>query len=95
MQHLRSQRFVAERIEFLHFGFTPFMVDAGPRDFEIGLVAFAMRMFGRYGGAIYPAQTQVTYKLKWRPDIVEREFIACRPLSLRALIDLLVLTRSV
>ena len=89
------ERFVAERIEFLHFGFTPFMVDAGPRDFENRLVAFAMRMFGRYGGAIYPAQTQVTYKLKWRPDIVEREFIACRPLSLRALIDLLVLTRSV
>jgi phosphatidylglycerol lysyltransferase len=89
------ERFIAERTPYLHFGFTPFIVDDGPRIFENRLVAFVMRMFGRFGGAIYPAQSQVSYKLKWRPDIVEREFIACRPLSIRALIDLLVLTQSV
>lgn len=89
------ERFIGERIEHLHFGFTPFIVDAAPRAFENRPLAWLLRMFGRYGSVIYPSQSQVRYKLKWRPDIVEREFLACRPLSLRALVDLLVLTRSV
>lgn len=89
------ERFIGERIEYLHFGFTPFIVDSVPRAFENRPLAWLMKMFGRYGRAIYPAQSQVSYKLKWRPDVVEREFIACRPLRLRALIDLLVLTQSI
>ncbi|MDQ3920558.1 MAG: DUF2156 domain-containing protein [Acidobacteriota bacterium] len=89
------ERFIAEKVRYLHFGFTPFIVDSAPRSFENRLLAWAMKMFGRYGSAIYPAQSQVRYKLKWRPDIVEREFIACRPLSLRALVALLILTRSI
>lgn len=89
------ERFVGERVEYLHFGFTPFIVDEAARAGEHRPLAWVMRMFGRYGRVIYPAQSQVRYKLKWRPDVVEREFIACRPLSLRAFVDLLVLTRSV
>lgn len=89
------ERFIRERIQYLHFGFTPFIVDSAPRDFENRLFARLIKMFGRYGRSIYPSQSQVRYKLKWRPDVVEREFIACRPLSLRALLDLLILTRSV
>jgi lysylphosphatidylglycerol synthetase-like protein (DUF2156 family) len=89
------ERFKGERVEYLHFGFTPFMVESAARPGESRLLAWLFRMFGRYGSVVYPAQSQVRYKLKWRPDVVEREFIACRPLSLRALVDLLVLTRSV
>jgi hypothetical protein len=36
----------------------------------------------------------VAYKLKWGPTVIEPEYLACRPLSLRAIWDLLVLTRS-
>ena len=89
------ERFIGEGIKHLHFGFTPFIVDSAPHAFENRLLAWVIKMFGRYGRSIYPSQSQVRYKLKWRPDVVEREFIACRPLSLRALIDLLVLTRSI
>jgi hypothetical protein len=49
----------------------------------------------RRGQAIYPSDSQASYKLKWGPDIVEQEYVAARPLSLRAVIDLLMLTRAV
>jgi lysylphosphatidylglycerol synthetase-like protein (DUF2156 family) len=89
------ERFAAEGVEHLHFGFTPFIVDAARRPFEKPILAWVIRMLGRYGKHVYPAQSQVKYKLKWGPDIIEREFIACRSLSLRAIVDLLVLTRSI
>ncbi|MFY9821354.1 MAG: DUF2156 domain-containing protein [Thermoanaerobaculia bacterium] len=89
------ERFVAEGIAHLHFGFTPFIVDEVRRPFEKPVLGWVIQMLGRYGKWIYPAQSQVKYKLKWGPDIIAREFIACRSLSLRAIVDLLVLTRSI
>ena len=58
------------------------------------LAAWAVPFRYRYGHAIYPAARQVQYKLKWTPDVVECEYLAARPLSLRAILDLLLLTRS-
>ncbi len=52
------------------------------------------RKLHRYGKAIYPADSQAQYKMKWGIDTVEREYIAARPLSLRSVLDLLLLTRS-
>ena len=89
------ERFVHEGVAHLHFGFTPFIVDEARRPFEKPFLSWVIKMLGRYGKSIYPAQSQVSYKLKWGPDIFQREFIACRPLSLRAILDLLVLTRSI
>lgn len=89
------ERFAAEGVAYLHFGFTPFIVDEVRRPFEKPFLAWIINMLGRYGKHIYPAQSQFRYKLKWGPDIIEREFIACRSLSLRAILDLLVLTRSI
>ncbi|HEV7241681.1 MAG TPA: DUF2156 domain-containing protein [Thermoanaerobaculia bacterium] len=89
------ERFVAEGVAHLHFGFTPFIVDEKKRPFEKPFLAWVIEMLGRYGKIVYPAQSQVAYKLKWGPDIIEREFIACRALSLRAVFDLLILTRSI
>lgn len=89
------ERFVAEGVAHLHFGFTPFIVDEAQRPFEKPFLAWVIKMLGRYGRHVYPAQSQVHYKLKWGPDIVEREFIACRSLSPRAVLDLLVVTRSI
>jgi len=89
------EQFVAEGIPYLHFGFTPFITDASGDPQGSRIVAKLIHLLGTYGSVIYPAQRQVQYKLKWGPDLIEREFLACRPLSLRAIIDLLILTRSV
>lgn len=89
------ERFVQEGVAHLHFGFTPFIVDEARRPFEKPFLSSVIKMLGRYGKSIYPAQSQASYKLKWGPDILQREFIACRSLSLRAILDLLILTRSI
>ena len=79
---------------FLHFGFTPFVLCGVELPGANRLLGWALRMLVRHGRAIYPARSQADYKLKWAPEIVEPEFVAARPLSLRAVWDLLVLTRS-
>jgi lysylphosphatidylglycerol synthetase-like protein (DUF2156 family) len=85
---------IAERVPYLHFGFTPFVVEGPELPGANRLAAWAVPLLYRYGGAIYPAASQVQYKLKWTPDIIEREYLAARPLSVRAVFDLLLLTRS-
>lgn len=87
------ERFIEEGVAHLHFGFTPFIVDDVPRPGESRVLAWLLRMLGRYGGKLYPAQSQYMYKRKWAPDIVEREYAACRSFSLAALIDAFRLTR--
>jgi lysylphosphatidylglycerol synthetase-like protein (DUF2156 family) len=86
-------RFQSESVPFLHFGLTPFIVDAGLRP-DHWLVPRLVRLIGRWGSAIYPARTQVQYKQKWAPDVVEPEFIAFQKVSFGALWALLLATRS-
>lgn len=88
-------RFRAEGIAHLHFGFTPFIVDDEARPGASRLLHWLVLQLRRYGQAIYPSESQASYKLKWGPDIIEREYVAARPFSLRAVIDLLMLTRAV
>jgi len=88
------EEFAAQGVKYLHFGFTPFAVEGPERPGENRLLSWMLRMLWRHGGAIYPAQSQVAYKLKWAPDYVEREYVAARPLSIRAILDLLLITRS-
>jgi lysylphosphatidylglycerol synthetase-like protein (DUF2156 family) len=80
---------------YLHFGFTPFVLCGRELPGASRLLAWVLRLLGRFGRWLYPARSQVEYKLKWAPELVEPEFVAARPLSLRAIIDLLFLTRSV
>jgi lysylphosphatidylglycerol synthetase-like protein (DUF2156 family) len=90
-------RFQAEEIRFLHFGFTPFLVGMGGAAVERPdhwLVPRLVRFIGRWGRAIYPARTQLQYKQKWAPEIVETEYIAFQKVSLGALFALLIATRS-
>jgi lysylphosphatidylglycerol synthetase-like protein (DUF2156 family) len=84
----------SEGVPFLHFGFTPFIVDEREKPGANRLAAWLVRMLFRHGRSIYPAATQMQYKLKWTPDIIEREYLAARPLSPRAVLDLLLLTRA-
>lgn len=88
------ERFREEGVEYLHFGLTPFAVDGDEGAGASPVLAWLVRMLWKHGGAIYPAQRQVAYKLKWAPDYVEREYVAARPMSVRAVLDLLLLTRS-
>jgi lysylphosphatidylglycerol synthetase-like protein (DUF2156 family) len=88
------ERFRDEQIPYLHFGFTPFIAHGAEPPAAGRILSKAIDLLARYGSAIYPAQTQVSYKLKWGPDLVDTEYIAGRPLGPRAVLDLLRLTRS-
>lgn len=88
------EQMTAAGVPHLHFGFTPFVVDGSEPPGASRWAAWAVRALYRHGGALYPAATQAQYKLKWMPDVIEREYIAARPLSVRAILDLLLLTRS-
>ena len=88
------ERLKEEGVAYLHFGFTPFIVDDREPQGGDQLFAWMVRKLRRYGGAIYPAESQARYKMKWGIDFIDREFLAARPLTLRAILDLLLLTRS-
>lgn len=89
------ERMRSEGVAYLHFGFTPFIVDGEELPQASKVMAWLVRLLYRHGSFIYPAQSQAHYKLKWGTDILEREYIAGFPLSLRAAFDLLRVTRSV
>ena len=89
------ERMAAQRVEFLHFGFTPFITHGVELPGASRIAAWAVRQLHKHGSLLYPADSQAQYKLKWGPDIVEPEYIAARPLSVRGIVDLLLLTRSI
>jgi phosphatidylglycerol lysyltransferase len=88
-------RFKAEGVKHLHFGFTPFLID--PKEGKAGswLVNYFIQLLRKYGARIYPADSQAAYKQKWGTNFMEREYVAAQSLSLRAVYDLLALTRSI
>jgi lysylphosphatidylglycerol synthetase-like protein (DUF2156 family) len=88
------ERMMSEGVAYLHFGFTPFIVNGEELPQASKVMAWLVRMLYRHGSIIYPAQSQAHYKLKWGTDILEQEYIAGFPLSLRAAFDLLRVTRS-
>jgi lysylphosphatidylglycerol synthetase-like protein (DUF2156 family) len=70
--------FRSENVPWLHFGFTPFTgldpdleVETSSRWFR-----WLVGQLGRRGAAVYPAQSQLTYKNKWAPQAVLPEYIA-------------------
>ena len=89
------EKMVAEQTAFLHLGFTPLVVDEHEPPGANRLVGWLLRALYQHGRALYPARTQASYKLKWGPDITEREYIAARSFSVRGVYDLLTLTRSI
>ena len=88
------ERMRSEGVPALHFGFTPFVVDGPEPASASRLMSRAVDFLARRGSLVYPAQTQVAYKMKWGPDLIETEFLAGHPMSLRAVVDLLMVTRS-
>jgi lysylphosphatidylglycerol synthetase-like protein (DUF2156 family) len=88
------QRLQAEGIAWLHFGFTPFIIEAPELPSANRTMARLVHWLRQYGRIIYPAASQAAYKLKWGIDSIEPEYIIGFPLSFRAILNLLVLTRS-
>lgn len=72
------ERFRAEGVPWLHFGFTPFTgldqsheLPGYSRGFQ-----WLMHFLWENGEAVYPAKTQLAYKDKWAPDVVLPEYAA-------------------
>ncbi|MFI6347326.1 DUF2156 domain-containing protein [Streptomyces sp. NPDC050560] len=70
--------FRAEGVAWLHFGFTPFTgLDSGYElDGHSSAFQWLTRALWAEGAALYPAQTQLSYKQKWAPDVVIPEYVA-------------------
>ena len=88
-----AARFSSELARFLHFGLTPFVVDETEPEADSPTLARVIRLLGRHA-FVYPARTQADYKLKWAPEVVEREWIAFDRVGLGAVWALLAATRS-
>jgi lysylphosphatidylglycerol synthetase-like protein (DUF2156 family) len=72
------ERFHAEGVPWLHFGYTPFSSLSTSSEFPAYSRAFHWFMAELWanGGHIYPAQTQYAYKEKWQQDVILPEYIA-------------------
>ena len=71
--------FQADGAGWLHLGLTPF---AGLHpDHELAgavnrQVSRLVRLLGEHGRLVYPTASQTAFKLKWRPDAVDPEYVA-------------------
>lgn len=92
------ESFIAEKAQHLNFGFTPLV--GLSLELEIPGVNshLAQKIFlflSKHGRFIYPADSQLQYKLKWAPNIVLPEYIAFQGgFSLCGLWDFLKLTQA-
>ena len=70
--------FRGEGVEWLHFGFTPFtgLDSQYEQDGYSPAFQWLMHALWAEGAALYPAQTQLSYKQKWAPDTVLPEYVA-------------------
>lgn len=87
-------RFQAEGVRFLHFGFTPFVMTGEEPRSASGVMSWLTTQLYRHGRLVYPARSQADYKRKWGSDLVIPEYAAGFPLSLAAVVALLRLTRA-
>ncbi|MFI9504568.1 bifunctional lysylphosphatidylglycerol flippase/synthetase MprF [Nocardia sp. NPDC052566] len=83
--------------DWLHFGFTPF-TSLDP-SYELPTaskpVSRIVRLLADKGELVYPAKTQLEYKLKWNPTAVIPEYIAYKSLTPRAIWSLIRATNSI
>lgn len=72
------ERFRAEGVDYLHFGFTPFtgLDPANEVTGRSGIVSRVVRLLADHGASVYPAADQLAYKEKWGLDTREPEYVA-------------------
>lgn len=70
--------FRAEGVAWLHFGFTPFtsLDDSLRLPTASGAAARIVRFLADHGESVYPAKSQLEYKMKWCPTAVLPEYFA-------------------
>lgn len=93
-----AKAFQAQGAAWLHFGFTPFTsLDASHElPGAARIVSRIMRLLAEHGEVVYPARTQLEYKLKWAPQVIIPEYLAYTgSLSPGALWSLLRVTNSI
>lgn len=91
--------FRKENAAMLNFGFTP-LTSLEPRfdlaPYSSPIARWVFQKLAKYGSFIYPAATQLQYKLKWAPNIIEPEYIAFQDkFTLVGLWHFLRLTRAI
>lgn len=93
------ERLREEQCRWLHLGLTPLVGLGEEHELKPGssaLVTRLVRELGARGQAIYPAQAQEKFKLKWGPHVIEPEYVAFerRP-SLPAVWQIMRVTKAV
>jgi lysylphosphatidylglycerol synthetase-like protein (DUF2156 family) len=84
-------RFQAEQVRWLHFGFTPFTGLDTSLEMPGSSKAFRwfMHHLWEHGEGVYPAATQLAYKQKWNQSLVLPEYVAFHgPASIDAFIHI-------
>lgn len=71
------ERFRVEGAGHLHFGLTPFteLDDQHELSARSRVAARLLGLLAAHGDRIYPATSQVAYKMKWGPDLIQPEYI--------------------
>lgn len=72
------EAFRSEGVPWLHFGFTPFTSLSPEHEMPTASRAYAyfMNWLWENGEFVYPARSQLTYKMKWAPHVILPEYIA-------------------
>jgi lysylphosphatidylglycerol synthetase-like protein (DUF2156 family) len=72
------ETFIAEGVNWLHFGFTPFTGLDPAHEVAGHSTAFSVliQLLWEHGEAVYPAKTQLAYKQKWTQHLVLPEYVA-------------------
>jgi lysylphosphatidylglycerol synthetase-like protein (DUF2156 family) len=76
--HTALERLQEEGVRWLHLGLTPY-VDFAWENEIVGhnkVAHVIMEQTGKRAGFLYPALTQLDFKRKWAPHVVEPEYIA-------------------
>ncbi|WP_246181028.1 bifunctional lysylphosphatidylglycerol flippase/synthetase MprF [Nocardia ninae] len=74
------RKITEEGAGYLHFGLTPFTGMSAENQFPTKnpWLAFLLDKLYDHGSLVYPAETQLQYKLKWDPVILIPDFLAYR-----------------
>jgi lysylphosphatidylglycerol synthetase-like protein (DUF2156 family) len=91
------ERFSAAEVPWLHFGFTPFTSLDAEQQVPTASRAAAriVRLLADHGDLVYPAKSQLEYKMKWQPSVILPEYFSFDGgISIRSLMSLLAATNA-
>jgi lysylphosphatidylglycerol synthetase-like protein (DUF2156 family) len=88
-----------EECRWLHLGLTPFagLCDEHELpDASSSTVRCVARLLAEHGASVYPARSQLAFKLKWAPHLIEPEYVGFQGApSIAAIWQLMRVTRAV